>query len=168
MSARIRLTFASFVLVTTVGAAAIAVSGAGQSRAIQDVGPRIQASLREIPSPAPADSAQPQLTVSPAGRVLSSWLERVNPATGRRRFRLASLDGDQWSPARTIVEGDRFFANWADVPSIAAFSNGSLAAHWLQMNGPGRTSYDVLISFSRDDGKSWTTPATPHRDGTET
>ena len=149
-------------------AAFVAAREAGQARGAAPVAPRIQASLQEIPSPAAPDSAQPHLAVSSAGRVFASWLERAAAAGGARRFRFASLDGSRWSAAGTISEGNRFFANWADVPSIAVLRDGTLAAHWLQMKGPGRTAYDVLVSQSRDGGRSWTAAGSPHRDGTQT
>jgi hypothetical protein len=43
-----------------------------------------------------------------------------------------------------------------------------LAAHWLRRSGPGRYSYDVMLTQSRDGGTTWAAPLRPHRDGTET
>jgi len=164
-----RLARAGLALLAMGGLAAIfATRAVGQTPGAALVAPRIQASLQEIPSPAAPDSAQPHLAVSGAGRVFATWLERVAPAGVARRFRFASLDAGRWSAAGTIAEGDRFFANWADVPSIAVLRDGTLAAHWLQMSGPGRTAYDVRVSQSRDGGRSWTAAVSPHRDGTQT
>ena len=47
-------------------------------------------------------------------------------------------------------------------------ADGTLAAHWFQKSGPGTYAYDVRLSFSKDDGRTWTAPATPHSDGTQT
>jgi hypothetical protein len=164
-----RLARAGLALLAMGGLAAIFTTRAvGQTPGAALVAPRIQASLREIPSPAALDSAQPHLAVSGAGRVFATWLERVAPAGSARRFRFAPFDAGRWSAAGTIAEGDRFFANWADVPSIAVLRDGTLAAHWLQMSGPGRTAYDVRVSQSRDGGRSWTAAVSPHRDGTQT
>ena len=124
----------------------------------------LQATLIEIASPAGVDAAMPQLAVTPDGRVLASWLEKT--ADGHR-FRFAALEGDAWSAPVTIAEGDRFFANWADVPSIAALADGALAAHWLERSGPGTYAYDVRVRLSRDGGATWSAPVSPHRDGTE-
>lgn len=158
-----------------LAAGGLAVAGGATCGALQPAGRRplaataaIQASLGEIPSPAGPDSAQPHLAVAADGRVFASWLERTAPGGAARRFRFASFDGARWSAPGTIVESDRFFANWADVPSIAVLGDGTLAAHWLQMNGPGKTAYDVMVSLSRDGGRTWSTSVSPHRDGTQT
>src|SRR3990167_441166 len=124
----------------------------------------LQATLIEIASPAGVDAAMPQLAVTPDGRVLASWLEKT--ADGHR-FRFAALEGDAWSAPVTIAEGDRFFANWADVPSIAALADGALAAHWLERSGPDTYAYDVMVRLSRDGGATWSAPVSPHSDGTE-
>lgn len=117
-----------------------------------------------LKSPAPASSAQPQLTNGPGGTILS-WVERKGPTA---TLRFAERRGDGWSDARTVASGDNWFVNWADVPSVIRLADGSLAAHWLQKSGAGTYAYDVRLSFSRDDGRTWTAPVTPHHDGTQT
>lgn len=126
----------------------------------------IAATLTEIPSPAGPDSAMPQLAVAADGRVLASWLEKR--AEGGHRFRFAAFEGSGWSAPVTIAEGDRFFANWADVPSIAALADGTLAAHWLERSGPDTYAYDVRVRVSRDGGRTWSAAVSPHHDGTQT
>ncbi len=57
-----RTPFLGFALLTAAGLISLSgVSGDAQTPAAADVGPRIQASLREIPSPASPDSEQPHL-----------------------------------------------------------------------------------------------------------
>ncbi|MCA1629208.1 MAG: glycoside hydrolase [Acidobacteria bacterium] len=73
-----------------------------------------------------------------------------------------------WSAARTVAEGDNWFVNWADFPSVIATSDGGLAAHWLVKSGPGTYAYDVNISRSKDGGKTWGHPVVPHTDRTQT
>jgi len=142
----------------------VAAAMAGCARAMPPA-EALRTSLRELPSPAPATSAQPQLAVGSDGRVYLSWLEKTD---GGHRFQLASLEGERWSDPRSIAEGDRFFANWADVPSIFALSSGTLAAHWLEYSGPGKYAYDVKLRLSDDDGATWSAPVSPHHDGTQT
>jgi len=125
----------------------------------------IQATLGELPSPAGPDAALPQLAVTPDGRVLTSWLEK---SADGRRFRFAALEEDGWTAPVTIAEGDRFFANWADVPSIVALADGTLAAHWLEKSGPDTYAYDVRVRLSRDGGATWSPAVSPHTDGTPT
>jgi hypothetical protein len=119
----------------------------------------------EIESPAPAGSAQPQLADAHDGGVILSWLERNGKG---HRFRFAIRRDGRWSAPVTIAEGDRLFANWADVPSVVRLPDASLVAHWLQTSGPGKYSYDVLLRHSSDDGRAWSAPLVPHGDGTET
>ncbi|HET9315567.1 MAG TPA: sialidase family protein [Vicinamibacteria bacterium] len=101
------------------------------------------------------------------GRVLLSWIE---PAGDQRHaLRYASRTaGGEWSAARTIAEGTNWFVNWADVPSMAALPNGTLFAHWLARSGRGTYAYDVRVSISRDQGRTWSDSLVPHRDGTQT
>ena len=134
---------------------------AGGAVSIASVQPR----PTPIASPAPAGSFAPQLTHDHRGRVLLSWLE--TRASGGHRFRFARLDGTQWSAPMTIAEGDNFFANWADVPAMFVTSKGAMAAHWLEKRGRGAESYDVKVRTSMDDGRTWSAPLTPHRDGVE-
>ena len=117
-----------------------------------------------IPSPAGAHSAEPQLSVSSRG-VLLSWIERDGD-TARLKFSERTTKG--WTPAITAAAGTDWFVNWADVPSVMRLSNGTLAAHWLQKSASSTYAYDVRLSHSTDDGKTWSTPVTPHSDGTQT
>ncbi|MDX1407284.1 MAG: hypothetical protein R3330_04100, partial [Saprospiraceae bacterium] len=74
--------------------------------------------------------------------------------------------GDSWSPRREIARGSDWFVNWADFPSVVAFSDGrSLAAHWLQKSASGTYDYDVRISVSKDMGETWSGSFIPHTDG---
>lgn len=124
------------------------------------------AQVRELPSPAPPGSLAPELHVAPDGRVLLSWIERL--AAGRSALRFSVLKDGGWSAPRVIAEGRDWFVNWADFPSVIALDDGSLAAHWLERSGPGTYAYDVRIARSGDGGLTWSTPFTPHRDGTPT
>ncbi|HYG81994.1 MAG TPA: sialidase family protein [Pyrinomonadaceae bacterium] len=123
--------------------------------------------IRENDSPAGTDSREPELhTTADGRRVLLSWVEKV----GGKRYalRFAARDAGGWSEVRTVAEGENWFINWADFPSVIELSDGSLAAHWLVKSGPGAYAYDVNISRSSDGGKTWGKPIVPHTDGTKT
>ena len=120
--------------------------------------------VETVPSPAGDGSAQPQLSVSSRG-VLMSWIERAGP---KATLRFAERTGSAWSEPRTVASGTNWFVNWADVPSVVRLPDGTLAAHWLQKSGPGTYAYDVRLSYSKDDGRTWSPSFTPHHDGTET
>jgi len=116
-----------------------------------------------LPSPAGPTSAQPQMTVSPRG-ILLSWVERTG-ASATLKFAERTPTG--WTPPQTAAAGDDWFVNWADVPSVLRLDNGTLAAHWLQKSGKDTYAYDVRLAYSNDDGRTWSPSFTPHHDGTK-
>lgn len=120
--------------------------------------------IAAITSPAGPNSAQPQLTVSPRG-VLMSWIERTGDLA---TLKFAERTRDGWTAARTVASGRDWFVNWADVPSVLRLADGSLYGHWLQKSGPDTYAYDVRLARSTDDGKTWGASFIPHSDGTKT
>ncbi len=124
------------------------------------------ADLRPVVSPAAAGSAEPHLTVAPDGRVWLSWLERR--ARGGHALRGARLEGTRWSRPFTIAEGDSFFANWADFPTLLPRGGDHLTAHYLWKTAEETYAYDVRLVQSTDGGRTWSPPVVPHRDGTPT
>lgn len=121
-------------------------------------------SVVPITSPAGTASAQPQLTVSARG-VLLSWIERSGDLA---TLKFAERKGDAWTPARTVASGPDWFVNWADVPSVIRLADGSIYGHWLQKSGPDTYAYDVRLARSMDDGQTWSPSFTPHNDGSKT
>lgn len=117
-----------------------------------------------VASPAAANSAQPQLTVSSRG-VLASWIERTGDLA---TLKFAERTSSGWSAPRVVASGRDWFVNWADVPSVLRLPSGTLVAHWLQKSGPSTYAYDVRLSHSTDDGKTWSASYLPHHDGTQT
>lgn len=120
----------------------------------------------QIDSPAREASGQPNLFSNTRGQVLLSWVEKV--AEKRHRLLFAERDGGRWSEPRTIAEGDNWFINWADFPSIVVLPDQTIVAHWLVKSAGDTYAYDINISRSTDRGRSWSTPLVPHRDGTRT
>lgn len=148
-------------LLTAAGLAALAMSACARSDAQQSAGWIVR--IERTESPAGPASAQPQITTSDRGAVLS-WLETVASET---TFKFSQLTPDGWSAPHTIVSGDNFFANWADVPSVIRLADGALVAHWLQKSGHDTYAYDVRLSRSTDEGLTWSPSFTPHHDGTK-
>ena len=122
--------------------------------------------IKATQSPTDGDSREPELTPAQNGNVILSWVERLSEK--RYALRAAVLQPNGWSETRTVAEGDNWFVNWADFPSVIALNDGTLAAHWLVKSGAGTYAYDVNISTSKDAGRSWTKPLIPHRDNTQT
>src|SRR5262249_19852136 len=124
------------------------------TRAVKD------AAVREIESPAGAESIEPNLSVGPDGRAYLSWFEPVQPSGYAMKFAIRSRGGS-WSTARTITQTENRYGS-----SILALPDGLLAAYWLTKSGPGRHANDVNVSISRDGGQTWGKPIIPHRDRT--
>ena len=120
--------------------------------------------IESLPSPAGPNSAQPQLSSSSRGVILS-WIEREGP---KASLRFSERTKAGWSAPRTFASGTDWFVNWADVPSVIRLSNGTLVGHWLQKSGHDTYAYDVRLSYSTDEGKTWSPSFTPHTDGTKT
>ena len=97
--------------------------------------------------------------------MLLSWIERTGDLA---TLKFAERTGSGWTDARTVASGRDWFVNWADVPSVMRLPNGTLVGHWLQKSGPDTYAYDVRLSYSKDDGKTWSPSFIPHHDGTKT
>src|SRR5919197_6392695 len=123
--------------------------------------PRKSFRVEQLTVPAAEPSLAPQLTSS-GNRVILSWIE-----TGERtsQLKFAERTSAGWSDPRTAATGDDWFVNAADVPSVIALDDGTLAAHWLQNTDVANEAYDLRIAFSKDQGRTWTAPLSPHHDG---
>jgi hypothetical protein len=119
--------------------------------------------VEPLASPAPPGAVFPHVAETPDGGAVVSWTE-ARPEGGHA-VRMAVLRGGEWSEARTVATGDRFFVNWADFPSVHVLADGTMAAHWLDRSAEGRYDYDVRTAVSRDEGNSWSAPIVLHRDG---
>lgn len=115
--------------------------------------------------PAAAGSMAPNWVVDAQTPTLS-WLEPTSD--GRQSFRLAVLSAEGWKAPTTIVTSHRFFANWADLPGVAAMEDGTLVAHWLEKTGPDTYAYGIELARSNDGGAQWARMGRLHDDATET
>src|SRR6202047_340851 len=122
--------------------------------------------IETLQSPAGANSSEPQITVQ-GDRVILSWLE----VSGERAtLKFAERTASGWSNAQTVASGTHCFVNSYDVPSVRALADGTLAAHWEEKLGADEDSdaSKVMLSWSKDQGKTWSRPVSPHHDGTQT
>ena len=120
--------------------------------------------IEAIPTPAAVGSVEPQMT-GDGTRAILSWLE---PAGRRTTFKFAERTPTGWSESRIVAAGDDFMVNAADVPSVFRLADGTLAAHWLQQDGPDPESYKLRLSWSKDGGRTWAAPVSPHHDRKQT
>ena len=80
------------------------------------------ATIQAVPSPASPGSAEPQLTVSEKG-VLLSWIERTGTYAA---LKFAERTATGWTTPRQVAGGTDWFVNWADVPSVIRLADGPL------------------------------------------
>ena len=147
-------------------AVSMLVNGHAQSPAQASAETAAPLRIEPMPSPAGANSSEPQLT-GQGGRVILSWLE----AGGERAtLKFAERTPSGWTNAQTVASGTHFFINSFDVPSVRALADGTLVAHWEEKLGADEDSdaTKVMLSWSRDQGRTWSRPVSPHHDGTNT
>ncbi len=124
------------------------------------------APAQEIASPAGENSGEPNWFVAGTNSAFLSWIERGAGDSAALKF--AVMENGSWSEPRMAAAGKNWFVNWADFPSLVRLQDGTLAVHWLQKTAKETFAYGIRIAFSRDGGRSWRNPITPHRDGTPT
>ncbi|MBV6523038.1 MAG: hypothetical protein MNPFHGCM_03205 [Gemmatimonadaceae bacterium] len=149
-----RLGCARRALFHLAASATIAACGVG---APQEIG-----AFAPIDSPAAANSGESHLVASSDGTLHMTWLERLPDSTVALRY--ARRVGDAWDAPRTVTTRSDLFVNWADFPSVAVTSAGRLYVHWLQRSSASKYSYDVMLSQSADEGRTWSAPLRLHGD----
>jgi hypothetical protein len=122
--------------------------------------------IETLQSPAGANSSEPQMTLQ-GDHVILSWLE---VSGDRATLKFAERTTPGWSNAQIVTSGTHFFVNSFDVPSVRALADGTLVAHWEERLGDDEDSdaSKVMLSWSKDQGKTWSRPVSPHHDGTNT
>ena len=117
--------------------------------------------------PAINKSSEPSLLLTDEGNIYLSWIDTDSLDYSTLMF--STLKGEvQWSDPVTIASGDDWFVNWADFPSLTAFGNNNLAAHYLQKSAEDTFAYDVMLTVSNDNGSQWNSAFSPHNDQTNT
>ena len=118
--------------------------------------------MQRVATPAGPASSEPQIYATGTSLVLS-WVERVGKTNS---LKFAERTGSGWSTPVTAASGDNWFLSYADVPSVMRLGNGTLVAQYLENIDPIRESYNLMLTYSTDSGKTWAKPFMPHHDGT--
>lgn len=116
-----------------------------------------------VPSGKPAYG--PRLTQSSDDVAILSWMERNEDSSS---LRFSVYFEESWLQQKVAVVDGNMFVNWADLPAVTAIGPNSLLAQWLSYTADAPYAYQVLTAISADDGASWSTPGSPHTDGTPT
>ena len=122
--------------------------------------------VEEVPFDGEA-AGMPWLESLHSGGVVMSWTRTEN---GIPRLEYARYAEGSWSAPDVIAEqqeGEEWFVNWADFPSVIELEDGRLAAHYLVSSGENIFAYDVHIRQTDEEG-GWQQPMVPHTDGTQT
>ena len=109
---------------------------------------------------------QASVTVDPREGFVVTWQERDANGTALL-YAVLSPEGRERRRGR-IAAGANWFVNWADFPSLVVLDNGDWVTHWLERAADSAHAYDIRLVRSRDRGRSWDAPITPHVDGTPT
>ena len=115
--------------------------------------------------PAAPGSTAPRLARF-GDRIVLSWVEP--DADGVPTLRFSAREGRGWGAPGTVFHGAELASDWKDVPSVVPVGGGGLAAYWTLKRGRSKDARDLLVAMSRDGGLSWTNPARPHQDDTDT
>jgi len=121
------------------------------------------ARTQAIENPTSAGAQFPRLASLSDGGVLMSWVESLGED---HVLKYGVLRDGRWVREGEVARGGDWFINWSDFPSVAAIDKSFWVAHWLAKQKDGRTyDHDIAISISNDAGVTWSTPKSPHRDG---
>lgn len=124
-----------------------------------------QTQLHSLPIQAIVSSKNPMLSQHANHSPILSWIEPAdskNPELYTLRFAL--FNGVAWQPAKTAAQGTNWFINWADRAWVSYQHNGNLVAQWLVKSSASPYAYQIYLSFSNDDGLTWSKPIIPHTD----
>ena len=116
--------------------------------------------LQQLSPPAEGTSNTPQLTSSDKG-VIASWIEQVDD---KATLRFSEHTPSGWSAPKTVASGTGWFLSAADAPSVIRMSDGTLVADWFITTRIEVEGYDIHMSYSKDDGRTWAKAFKPHRD----
>lgn len=136
--------------------AACSPPGESPSTTSREAGAGSELGGRPLDPPASSASLAPVFSIA-SGELLLSWLEALPgpDASPRHRLVVSRLTDGRWSEPAEIASGSEFFANWADLPAVAAAADGTLIAHWLAKTASDTYAYSIFLARSLDGGRVW-------------
>lgn len=112
----------------------------------------------QVDNPATGASRLPRLKLMPNGNILMSWVDQqgVNST-----LKFSVWSNGHWIRQGEVAQGDHWFVNWSDFPSVVAIDEQFWLSHYL-VKQAGDKHYDVVLSISNDAGLTWKAIGSPH------
>ncbi|MEL7533438.1 MAG: hypothetical protein AAFN10_19145 [Bacteroidota bacterium] len=120
--------------------------------------------VEKLVNPADTASVFPSLSAD-SQQLWMGWLDEKNKEESS--YQIASFDGNNWSSAQRTAQGNDWFVNWADFPTITALNDQHLLLHTLEKSGPDPYAYDIKLRF-RDQRLQWSQALKPYEDSSAT
>ncbi len=120
--------------------------------------------LEPLTLPVSGVTSQPHMTLSDRGLIMS-WMEQRDADFS---LRFAERSGARWSEPRTVASSTGWFVSEADVPTVIRMRDGTLVANTYPAVDFRLEAYDLRLTYSRDEGKTWAKALVPHHDATRT
>jgi len=111
--------------------------------------------------PLAVNSSLSRVVTDGKGGLYLSWVSTQGEMSS---LSYARLERDVWQAPQVIAQGNDWFVNWADFPSLVV-NEDTMAAHWLRKSAAGSYDYDVRAAFFQSASQSWSQPITVHKDG---
>lgn len=129
------------------------------SGAIVQAKPSDSFRLRELNVPSTGTSQQHNLSKTPEGHLIVSWVETDGHNS---TVKFATLEGKKFSFAHEVIQVE---GKLAAAPVVLSLSDGTLAAAWMpypQQKGGNRYLSDIYLARSIDGGLSWSPSLKPY------
>ena len=94
------------------------------------------------------------------------WMSYVTNEEKISSLWLSHWQGTNWSTPELVAQGENWFVNWADFPSVVTNAD-TFIAHWLQKNGSGTYAYGVQYA-NKLPGADWKMRGLIHADESPT
>lgn len=94
------------------------------------------------------------------------WMSYVSQSDDLTSLWLTHWHGDDWATPELVAQGENWFVNWADFPSVVKHAD-RFVAHWLQKNGSGTYAYGVQYATKEGAGE-WRSQGLLHDDDSPT
>ncbi len=118
--------------------------------------------VHDIANPTKPSSGEVNISTN-GNELILSWIEEHDSLDILYTSRFVN---DSFRSTTKVASSSDWFVNWADFPGIASFEDGKhQLSYWLQMRDAGTYDYDIHISLSTDNGKTWGQSQVLHDDG---